>query len=88
MRPATIVAAALLISSSSSAQTAAPAPQEATEVRYRASTIIEFTPSEIEGTVKGPAGFRIHQRKKVSFRSLVELRSDFRDVLSTTPAAL
>ena len=96
MKPTTLLVAGLLLSSSLSSAAQAQTPSSSSsssseapaEVRYQARSVVVFTGATVDGTVKGPAGFRIHQRKKVGFRSMIELRSDFRDALSTSPAAL
>ena len=81
---------AVLASTSSLAQTPAPvAPDEPAPIhRYSARTNVIFTDAEIEGAMKGPSGTIYVARKKVGFRNLIELRSNFRPELSSSKDGL
>lgn len=83
---------ALLASSTSSLAQGAPAPaspdEPKVEVRYRARTVIEIGPVDIQGAVKGPVGDIYVARKKVGFRNLIELRSNFRPELAVSGSHL
>lgn len=90
MRTALLLALALT-STAALAQSPASATTTTTpeaEVRYRSNTVIDIGPIDVIGTVQGPPTYRVHQRKKVGFRPLIELRADFRAELSTSTAGL
>jgi hypothetical protein len=76
----------LLASSSVLAQTSTGAAthEPAVEVRYEKRTVIAIDGVDVVGTVHGPAGTRVEGRRRPTFRSLVALRSNFRDALSST----
>lgn len=78
--------AALAQSPASTTNTTTTAPEP--EVRYRSNTVIDIGPIDVIGAVQGPPTYRLHQRKKVGFRPLIELRADFRAELSTSTAGL
>ncbi len=76
----------LLASSSALAQnTTTASPDTApVEVRYENRTVIVIDGVDVVGTVSGPTGTSVVGRKRPTFRSLVALRSNFRDALSST----
>ena len=76
----------LLASSSVLAQSGAvAAPDEPpVEVRYEKRTVVACDGVDVVGSVAGPTGSRVVGRKRPTFRSLVALRPNFRDALSST----
>jgi hypothetical protein len=76
----------LLASSSVLAQSGAVAgPDEPpVEVRYEKRTVISIDGVDVVGSVAGPTGSRVVGRRRPAFRSLVTLRPNFRDALSST----
>ncbi len=58
------------------------------EVRTLRNTKIDFTNVYVDGDLQKPAGEIYKARKKVGFRNLIELRSNFRPELATSPAGL
>jgi len=84
-RPLLLAFAFVFAATAAVAQTPSP---PTVEVRARSNTVIDMSTVEVKGTVTGPTIYRLHQRKKVSFRSLIELRGDFRPELSTSTDTL
>ncbi len=77
----------LLASSSLLAQSGAPAEariEPVVEVRYEKRTVISIDGVDVVGTVSGPTATRLVSRKRVPFRSLVTLRPNFHDALSSS----
>ncbi len=73
-----------LLSSSVLAQSTAVVDEPPVEVRYETRTVLAIESADIVGTVSGPTGTRVVGGKRPRFRSLVTLRSNFRDALSST----
>lgn len=85
--PRPLLLLSLLVSTSVLAQSGAPAeaPSEPpVEVRYEKRTVISIDGVDVVGTVSGPTATRVVGRKRVPFRSLVTLRPNFRDALSSS----
>lgn len=90
MKPPLLAVLALCsAASAASAQSPSPAVTQApAEVRYRTTSVVDMGSIDVVGTVQGPSIWRVHQRKKPTFRSLIELRSDFHAELATSTAGL
>jgi hypothetical protein len=62
--------------------------QEDDRVEYRKKTVIDFSDVNIEGELTKPEGSYIKNRKKTRFRSLIELRGNFRPELRRSVSKL
>lgn len=62
--------------------------QEDDRVEYRKKTVIDFSDVNIEGELTKPEGSYIKNRKKTRFRSLIELRGNFRPELRRSVSRL
>ena len=62
--------------------------QEEDRVEYRKKTVIDFSDVNIEGELTKPEGSYIKNRKKTRFRSLIELRGNFRPELRRSVSRL
>lgn len=85
-----LLTGSLAASTSALAQTPAPPPTEEpkVEVRYSTRTVLDFSYTYVEGELKRPDGSYTVAKKKPNFRNLIELRSNFRPELATSPAGL
>ena len=62
--------------------------QEEDRVEYQKKTVIDFSDVNIEGELTKPEGSYIKNRKKTRFRSLIELRGNFRPELRRSVSRL
>ena len=62
--------------------------KEDDRVEYRKKTVIDFSDVNIEGELTKPEGSYIKNRKKTRFRSLIELRGNFRPELRRSVSRL
>ena len=56
----------------------APSKKEMLDARGRKITVVNFDDALIEGKARGPDGFILRSRQSGTFRSILELRRDFR----------
>jgi len=62
--------------------------QEDDRVVYEKKTAVDFSDVNIEGELASPEGSYIKNRKRTSFRSLIELRGHFRNEMRRSVDAL
>ena len=62
--------------------------QEEDRVVYEKKTAVDFSDVNIEGELSKPEGSDIKNRKRTSFRSLIELRGHFRNEMRRSVDAL
>ena len=62
--------------------------QEEDKVVYEKKTAVDFSDVNIEGELSKPEGSYIKNRKRTSFRSLIELRGHFRNEMRRSVDAL
>ena len=62
--------------------------QEEDRVVYEKKTAVDFSDVNIEGQLSKPEGSYIKNRKRTSFRSLIELRGHFRNEMRRSVDAL
>lgn len=62
--------------------------QEEDKVVFQKKTVIDFSDVDISGELTKPEGQYIKNRKKTRFRSLIELRANFRPELHRSVSAL
>ena len=62
--------------------------QEEDRVVYEKKTAVDFSDVNIEGELSKPEGSYIKNRKRTSFRSLIELRGHFRNEMRRSVDAL
>ena len=61
---------------------------EADRVEYQKKTVIDFSDVNIDGELTKPEGSYIKNRKRTSFRNLIELRGNFRPELRRSVSKL
>lgn len=83
---AVLVALALGLSTAAVAQDTVI--EEEDRVVYNKKTVIDFSDVNIEGELTKPEGTYFKNRKKTRFRSLIDLRSNFRPELHRSVSAL
>jgi len=62
--------------------------QEEDRVEYQKKTVVDFSDVQVEGSLTKPEGSYIKNRKKTRFRSLIELRGNFRPELRRSVSRL
>jgi hypothetical protein len=80
------IAAGMMLASSVMAQDSVI--QEDDRVVYEKKTAVDFSDVNIEGELAAPEGSYIKNRKRTSFRSLIELRGHFRNEMRRSVDAL
>lgn len=80
------IAAGMMLTSSVMAQD--NVIQEDDRVVYEKKTAVDFSDVNIEGELSKPEGSYIKNRKRTSFRSLIELRGHFRNEMRRSVDAL
>ena len=81
-----VIAAGMMFASSVMAQD--NVIQEDDRVVYEKKTAVDFSDVNIEGELASPEGSYIKNRKRTSFRSLIELRGHFRNEMRRSVDAL
>ncbi len=71
-----------------SATDAAPVAKAMVDAKGRKITVVNFDDALIEGKARGPDGFILRSRQSGSFRSILELRRDFRAEVNVDGGAM
>lgn len=84
-----ILAAVVIVSSFSAfAQQEENVVREPDKTTYAKETKVDFTPTDIEGTVTKPEGDVLLVRKRPDFKSLLKVRDSFKQELRDSADAL